>query len=233
MRQKPSRHNLWLSALALTLVASAVEAEPSGPYVGALLGATRIDADIATGTAPSGGFIVGARLTPRWDLEGTVTFPTHGATRSYGGADDAPSFWVGPADTPAQARDRYGIWISHRNTRDVHVAMSGAAIFKTPITPSRRVGLGLVAGLSVQRVTDAYERTVVRVGPGVPEDHPLARDSAETARRTIGGPLVGIQLAIDVTRSLTVAPDIRLYYGSVGDEINNLVQPTIRATWRF
>lgn len=233
MLQSRHRWFCWLSTVALTLIASAVDAQPSRrPYVGATLGGTLVDADIATGTVPSSGFIVGTRVTPRWDIEGTVTFPTHGVSRAYGGADDSPSIWVSPAGTVPESRDLYAIWIRYRNAREIHVVTSGAAIFRMTVPRAPRVSVGLVAGLSAQRVTDVRERTVVRVGSGVPESHPSARDSAETFRRTIGGPMVGVQLAIDVTRHLTVAPDIRLHYGSIGDEINNLVQPTIRAVWR-
>lgn len=32
---------------------------------------------------------------------------------------------------------------------------------------------------------------------------------------------------------LSAVPDLRYYYGSLGDEINNLVVPSARLVWRF
>jgi hypothetical protein len=235
-------HYIWLAATLLTLstaltasTAALAQAQSTrGPYLGASIGGAGIDADIATGWAPAGGLLVGTRLTRRWDVEGDVVFPGRESTRTYGGgANDSPSLLVVPEGTPPAERDRYGIWMRHHNSRTVHAAMSGVVIFRLSLPEAPRLTLGLIGGLSAQRVTDRRDRTVTRVGPGVPANHHWIRDDSEVWPRTIGGPIIGAQLAVALTRHLSVVPDLRYHYGSLGDEINNLLQPSVRIAWRF
>lgn len=232
----PSCVRVGLPSVFLVLSAASAGFGQSAPrsYVGAAVGGALLDADIATGASPSAGLVFGARVAPRWDVEGEVMFPRRGFTRAYGGGpDDTPSGLIYPPGTPPEQRDLFGIWTRFNNARDVHMTVSGVAIFRATFERVPRLSLGLLAGLSVHRVTDTRIRTVVRVGPAVPADHPARRDQSEIWPRTLGGPTVGAQLSVALTPHLSVTPDLRLHYGSLADEINNIVQPSVRMTWRF
>ena len=75
-------------------------------------------------------------------------------------------------------------------------------------------------------MTDHYVRdrtvyTPVAIPEGIDPQHPSVVGSIETHSRNIGGPTIGANLAIGLTRQLSIVPDVRYDYGSIGDETDN------------
>jgi hypothetical protein len=40
-------------------------------------------------------------------------------------------------------------------------------------------------------------------------------------------------MSLALTPSLSLVPDVRIDYGSIGDEIENAIRPSIRVRWSF
>ncbi len=83
------------------------------------------------------------------------------------------------------------------------------------------------------RVRDRTVYTPVSIPEGIDAQHPSVVGSIETHSRNIGGPTFGANLAIALTRQLSIVPDARYDYGSIGDEINNSFRTSVRMQWRF
>jgi hypothetical protein len=75
--------------------------------------------------------------------------------------------------------------------------------------------------------------TPVRVGPDVDPSNQYARPHVETGTRNIGALTVGANVAVMITRHFGVVPDLRYDYGSIGDEKENSLRPSVRVIWRF
>lgn len=228
--------NSWLAralAAAFIVIGAAVgtsDAQPLSPfYAGAGVGAFSVSADALDGHTASAAFIAGAALRPWLDIEAEVVVPRGQFSRSYGG--DALSLSFAGPDASASERDRLGVRLRYDTTRDVDVTLSAVAIVHRAIGP--RTDVGLVVGVSGTRVHDRTSYTPVVIGAGVDPNHPSVRARTEATARTIGGPTVGALLAFRVTEHLTVGPDIRYDYGSLGDEINNTLRSSIKLRWRF
>ena len=63
----------------------------------------------------------------------------------------------------------------------------------------------------------------------------IRRSSAAPNRRraTSAARPSAANLAIAVTPRLSIVPDLRYDYGSIGDEINNALRVSVRLQWRF
>ena len=59
------------------------------------------------------------------------------------------------------------------------------------------------------------------------------RRPTETSTRNVGGLTVGVNLRVMITRHLGLVPDLRYDYGSIGDEKENTLRPSVRVLWRF
>ena len=62
---------------------------------------------------------------------------------------------------------------------------------------------------------------------------PPSSAAPRSSTRNIGGPTIGANLAIALTPQLSIVPDVRYDYGSIGDEINNTLRTSVRMQWRF
>lgn len=83
-------------------------------------------------------------------------------------------------------------------------------------------------------VRERFINTILRLPAAVdPERLRGVRGSDQTHTRNLGGPCVGAGLVIAVSRRLSMAPEVRYDYGSIGDEINNTVRASLRTVWSF
>ncbi len=99
--------------------------------------------------------------------------------------------------------------------------------------PGKRLTPGLILGVTNHHVRDRTVYTPVSIPEGIDPQHPSVVGSSETHSRNIGGPTIGANLAIALTRQLSIVPDVRYDYGSIGDEINNSFRTSVRMQWRF
>jgi Outer membrane protein beta-barrel domain len=198
-------------------------------YVGGAAGVFSVDADAVSGRSASGGVAAGVAVKPWLDLEADLVIPTAAFTRTYG--SDSLSLSFAPAGAPQEEHERLGVWTRFDTMREVTASVSGAAIFHAPV--AHRVDIGFIAGVTAARVRDRYEYTPVRIGTGVDPSHPSVRARVETHARFIGAPTIGVNLGLSLTPHLTLVPDLRYDYGSIGDELNNTLRSSIRVLWHF
>ena len=222
-----------LTIVAFLLVCTAVStahAQTLGRfYVGGSFGGISVDADQVDGKSPAAGAIAGFSLTPWLDVEGEVVFPSRDFTRTYGG--DTLSLSFAPPGSSPEELLRLGVFTRFHHERDIAASVSGVVVFHGPV--HRRVHLGFLVGVTNQRVTDRTDYTPVLIGSGVDPNHPSVRARSETHVRNLGGPTIGANVSVAVTRHLRIVPDIRYDYGSIGDEINNALRPSVRVHWLF
>jgi hypothetical protein len=218
-----------LLAGTLTIAASAALAfaqEPRG-YIGASVSAFRVHADEVDGVRPAPGVGGGFALSPFVDLEMEAAWPSGEFTRSYSGV----SVSFAPPGSSFDEIQRQGVVTRYDKRREVSVHVSAVAVIH-PAGP-RRFRPGLIAGVASQRVRDETVYTTLSLPDGVDPQHPAIPRGVEQSARNIGGPTIGGQLAITVSRRVRVVPDVRFDYGSIGDEINNTWRSSLRIYWVF
>ena len=197
-------------------------------YAGGGVGAFWVGADEVDGTSAAGSIVGGFAVTPWLDVEADVAFPASPFTRTYGG--DALSLSFAPPGASREEIERFGIWLRYDKRREVTASISAVAIFHAT---SGTVKPGLVVGVTNQRVRDRTDYTPVRIGPAVDPNHPYASPRVETSSSTKGALTIGANVAIALTPHLSIVPDLRYDYGSIGDEVNNALRSSIRVLWRF
>ena len=90
------------------------------------------------------------------------------------------------------------------------------------------------AGVTTHHVID--DRRVVPIAfPEGVDPGKLAQvvPQGERSVRNLGALTGGVGVNVAVTRHLSVVPDLRIDYGSIGDEIENAFRPSIRMKWSF
>lgn len=110
---------------------------------------------------------------------------------------------------------------------------SVAATARGSMTP--RVSLGAKAGVSARRYLETSSYTILSIPTGV-DPARVARDFQNSAsRRTRGGLLLGVDVAVAITPHIVVGPEIRFVYSGparVGDKHRELGLG-LRGAWRF
>ena len=197
-------------------------------YVGTAIGAFHVSADGVNGTSAAGSVLGGIAVTPWLDVEIDIAVPTSAFTRTYGG--DALSVSFAPAGSSREEIERFGVWLRYDNRRDVSASISSVAIFHPS---SGTVKPGFIVGVTNQRVRDRTEYTPVTVGPGLDPAHPYASARIETVSHSEGALTIGANIAIALSRHISIMPDLRYDYGSIGDEIDSALRSSVRVLWRF
>ena len=218
-----------LLAGTLTIAASAALAfaqEPRG-YIGASVSAFRVDADEVEGVQPAFGVGGGLTLSRFLDLEMEAAWPSGAFTRSYSGV----SVSFAPAGSSFDEIQRQGVLTRYDKRREVTVHLSAVAVIHR--AGGGRFRPGLIAGVASLRVHDETVFTTLSLPDGVDPTHPSIPRGVERSDRNIGGPTIGGQLAIAVSRRVRIVPDVRFDYASIGDEINNTWRSGVRVYWVF
>lgn len=198
-------------------------------YAGGALSASRVTADEVKGSTPTGGVIVGVRLTPSFSLEADVSRAFQKIERSYEGP--STSFAA-----PGSSYDEIVRQAVHRRW-DIEwtptLNLAALAVWRS--TSPSRVGAAVYGGVTLARYRDAT-RTVVTALPAavpVPPDSPSLQPTEEIGTRNRGGLTGGLMVPIRIAGALSVAPELRVVYGSIGDEKHNLVRGGVRVLWGF
>lgn len=212
------------SLIASLARATSADAQ-SRAYAGVVAGPYYTDADHVSGTLIASGVTAGVSVLPWLDVEVDLLRPAGELTREYTG----PSISFAGAGA---ARDQFVV-TRFINERRASMVFSVGASFH-PRVPIRRMTPRLFVGIANHRVRDRTVLEHLSLPPGVTiEQVNRALPPADWRTRSLGGLAIGGSLAVEVTPHLSIAPDVRYDYGSIGDEINNALRTSVRALWRF
>ena len=225
-----TRHVYVLVAGVVTAILAAAPATAQSrfhPYAGASIGSFSVTADQVDGRSLAGGLFGGFSLAKHVDLDVEFVLPADTFTRLYTGPGVS---FAGPEASYDEIVRRAVITRFDRS-RDVTATLSVVVVLHP--APGKRLTPGLILGVTNHRVRDRTVYTPVSIPEGIDPQHPSVVASIETHSRNLGGPTIGANLAIALTRQLSIVPDVRYDYGSIGDEINNSFRTSVRMQWRF
>jgi hypothetical protein len=196
-------------------------------YAGASIGNFSVSADAVEGGSVAGALFGGVALSKYVDAEFELVLPADPFTRSYTGT----SVSFAPPGSSRAEIERLGVVTRFDNEREITSNVSAVVIIHpragTRWTP------GVIIGVSNQRARHRTTYTPISIPDGVDPQHPAVIARTESSSRNIGGPTFGANLAIALTPRLSIVPDVRYDYGSIGDEINNALRTSVRMQWRF
>jgi hypothetical protein len=220
-----------VTAVLFSVLGLSVASAQDSPrlYAGGALSASRVTADEVKGATPTGGVIVGVRLTPSFSVEADVSRGFHKIQRSYEGTSQSFA-------PPGSSYDDIVRQAVHRRW-DIEwtptLNLAALAVWRS--TSPSRVGAAVYGGVTLARYREET-RTVVTALPAVvpvPPDSPSLLPTEQIGTRNRGGLTGGLMIPIRIAGSLSVAPELRVVYGSIGDEKHNLVRGGLRVLWGF
>jgi hypothetical protein len=197
-------------------------------YLAAVTGILIIDADHVEGSRPLAGVAWGRRIRSWADLEVEIDLAPGTVTREFTG----PLIAFGPPSTTFEEFESRAVIARVIQSRETAALLSIGVALHAPSAPRFRPRA--FVGLSGHRMRDGRRIEVLSLPPGVTQaevDRALPAEPPRT--RTVGGLTLGGGVEIAIRRNLSVTPDVRYDYGSVGDEINNALRVTARLAWRF
>jgi hypothetical protein len=222
---------LAASILVLSLGAGVAEAQTPAPrwYGGASIGASRITADEVDGTIATAVGIVGVRLTRAFGLEGEIGRGLSPYTRSY----EAPAESFAAPGSPYEGIVNQAV---HRRWHHEWTPKLNAAVLAVwRPRQTGRVQFTAFGGVTIVRY-DEHTHTDVTALPEVvpvPPDHPSVLPTDEIRTRTRGGFTGGVSFPVTLGAQVSVAPELRYSYGSMGDERHDLLRAGVRVLWGF
>jgi len=224
-----NRPGTMLLAAAVLAAAQLAAAQPVGrPYLGVHVGAHHEGADRVTGTTAAVGVVAGVRLKPALGVEIDVARPGGELSREYTG----PSVSFADPGASREEIQRLGVVTRFINARQVLATVSAGVVCYLPAT--RRWRPGLFLGATNHRVRERSEHVPVSIPEGIdPERVRRALVDEAPLIRNLGGLTVGGSVGFAATPRLIIAPDVRYDYGSIGDEINNVLRTSLRVLWSF
>jgi hypothetical protein len=215
-----------VSVFALT--AQPVHAQPAARFfVGGNIGTFSVSSDDVDGQSAAGGFLGGVALSRIVDVAVEWTRPASAFTES----STAIGVSFAPPGSSREEIERQGVLIRYDRRREVASNISAFVILHPP--RNRRVTPGVLIGVTNQHARNSTTYTPVTIPPGVDPQHPAVRAQKESAVRNLGGPTFGANLDIAITPRLSIVPEVRYDYGSIGDEINNVLRSGVGVFWRF
>jgi len=197
------------------------------PYAGGSISNFSVSADDVDGRSVAAGLFGGVALSKYVDAEAELVLPADPFTRSYTGISES---FAPPGSSRAEI-ERLGVVTRFDKDREVNALLSAVVIIHPPA--DTRWTPGFIVGVANQHVRDRTIYTPVTIPEGVDPQHPSVVGHTEVHSRNLGGLTVGANLAIALTPRLSIVPDVRYDYGSIGDEINNALRTSVRMLWRF
>lgn len=219
---------LLVPAVLLFCPANPVHAQTAPRFfVGGTVGTFSVSSDDVDGQSAAGGFLAGVTLSRIVDVAVEWTRPTSDFSRSSTGIDVS----FAPPGSSLDEIERLGVVTRFDRRREVLSNISAFVIVHPPRTG--RVTPGLLVGVTNQRARNSTTYTTVSIPAGVDPQHPAIRAGVESWTRNLGGPTFGAQVDIAVTPQLSIVPDVRYDYGSIGDERNSVLRTGLEVVWRF
>ena len=218
-----------LGVAVLTAGVVSAEAQQVGrPYAGVNLGAHHESADSVTGTTSAVGLTAGIRLTPAIGVEIDFSRPRAEVSREYTGTSIS---FAGPGAS-REAIERLAVVTRYTSGRRILSTVSAGVTYYVP-TPGRW-SPRLFLGLTNHHARERIELVHLSIPEGIdPERVRRALPDQAPFIRNLGALTMGGSVGFAATRHLSIAPDLRYDYGSIGDEINNLLRTSVRVLWSF
>ena len=220
---------LTASILGLSIVGALPSAAQTRPplFVSGSVGTFSVRADNVDGQSAAVGVAGGIAVSRVVDVAIEWVRPTSAFTRSGTGL----SVTFAPVGSSREEIERLGVVSRFDHRREVTANFSALVIvhprFDNRVTP------GLIVGISSQRAREHFDVTPVSIPAGVDPQHPSVVARHETTTRNLGALVIGGNLAIAVTPRMFIVPEVRYDYGSIGDEINNVLRSSVGVMWRF
>jgi hypothetical protein len=223
------RQTTTLLAAAL-FAAGAVRAEAQAigrPYIGVIVGAHHEDADRVNGTTSAVGITAGLRLKAL-GVEIDVARPGAELSREHTGTSIS---FAGPGAS-RQEIERLAVVTRFTQARRILSTVSAGVAYYVPASGRWRPRLFL--GVTNHRARERTELAHLSIPDGIdPERVRKAMPDQAPFIRNLGALTMGGSVGFAVTRHLSIAPDVRYDYGSIGDEINNALRTSVRVLWSF
>jgi len=226
------QNRLKTTLLAAAMLAAGVvstEAQQVGRfYAGVNLGAHHESADRVTGTTSAAGVTAGFRLTRAIGVEVDFSRPHSELSIEYTGTSVS---FAGPGASREEI-ERLAVVTRFINSRQVLSTVSAGVAYYIPA--SGRWSPRLFLGVTNHRARERTELIHLSIPEGIDPER-VRRTMPEQAPfiRNLGGLTIGGSVGFAVTRHLSIAPDLRYDYGSIGDEINNVLRTSVRVLWSF
>lgn len=221
-------------ALAVVLflfhgVGTAVAQGTSRWYAGGAFAASRIAADEVRGTSPTAGGVFGFRITPAFSVEADITRGLGKVTRTYEGTSIS---FAGPGASREEI-ERQAVHRRWRNEWSPTTNLSALTVWRS--TGPSRVSAAAYVGLTFARYREEYSSEVTALPAVVPlpANHPSLLPQRQVINRMRGGLTGGFMVPITIVGRLSVAPEFRYIYGSIGDEKHNVFRTGVRVLWGF
>jgi hypothetical protein len=215
--------------MMMAAATSSVSGQEIGrPFVGLVAGGHYEDADRVNGLSPAVGITAGIRLSPRFGVELDLARPSAEVVREYTG----PSVSFAGPSASYEEFARKAVITRYVNGRQILLSVSGGLSYY--LRPRGRWMPRLYFGLSNHRALERADQIHLSIPAGIdPERVRRTMPPQAPYIRNLGALTAGVSVAFAVTRHLSIAPDLRYDYGSIGDEINNFIRPSVRVLWRF
>ncbi len=222
-----------MAVLAMVAAPAAAQSlSDPGPFsVGGVFGTHAESADFVDGRTTAVGVVGGVRLTRSWGIEVEVGRPA-GSFRRENEAIGIAFPPPGTTTLTPQDLERYGVLQQFTRERTIVSTLSVGAVYQPRVHP--RWQPRLFMGVFNNRMRERFATEVLRLPAEVdPERLASVGPTEERYTRNVGGISVGGGVGFAVTRRLSIAPELRYDYGSIGDEINNALRTSVRAIWSF
>ena len=159
--------------------------------------------------------------------------PRRGRSKSAAPAPKSRARTPAPASRlPAAVRhveeiERLAVVSRFTNARRVLSTVSAGVAYYVPATG--RWSPRLFLGVTNHRARERTELVHLSIPEGIdPERVRRAMPEQAPFIRNLGALTMGGSVGFAVTRHLSIAPDLRYDYGSIGDEINNMLRTSVR-----
>jgi hypothetical protein len=219
--------NLALCAIAIFDVPAA--AQRSGRvYGGAMAGVHHEASEWASGNAGTRGIVAGVWLTRSLAVEVEIARPGETFTTQYEG--NSVSF-AAPGASRAEI-ERLAVFSRVTHQRHIKAITTVGVVYGMPVHPrwTPRVFAGVTNRVAEER--DVF--TPLRYPDGVdPRRLAAVQPTDHRFTRNIGALTAGAGVMFAVTGPMSIGPECRGDYGSIGDEINNGARISMRAIWSF
>jgi hypothetical protein len=211
------------------LLAGRASAQPVRPVLGALLGTVTTDSDAVDGTQSSAGAFVVVPVSVWLGVE--VELAGIGGTLRREFTGSLISF--APAGSPRDVIDALAVTSRVITERQADWLLSGGVRI-VPWRSTGRLRPHLFAGVTNIRAREVerYEHLAIPAGYTLADVERTLPQQPPRVRH-LGGLTAGAGLALRLTARLSVAPELRYDYGSLGDEINNTLRTSVRVQWQF
>lgn len=225
-----------LTAMVASVVAALWAAPAAGQttaprfYVG---GATAADfgqrGPVNGGAVPSAGGLLGFRFSGAWSLEVELDRAFREKTRT----DEAIGFSVAPMNATRAEIERLGVRMQWVRTEKAGPGWSAHVMWRS--RDPGRVNAALFAGPSARRYTNRTQRTTLSVPAeaNLSPEHPELQPSDSIRKMNGVGLTGGVLVLIQLTRTITLAPELRYTFGVITNDPYQVIRPGVRVMWGF